>query len=386
MKKIIGLTLVLAILISCDSAEKALQRGSYEQACYMAVKKLQKKPDDSEHAEILTVAYQKANQADLDRIEYLKLSGEEHGWDEIYKLYSKLESRQTYVETVLPLRAGGKTVNFEHINYNAKILEAKTSAADFHYNKGMELMNGDKEQIRLAYDHLVQAKEYKASYPDIDRKILDAKEKGTSFVLVSPLNKTYAQLTPEFLGHLVDFSMSKLDDKWIRFYNTPQIEFFDYTVFVAVNSIYVSPDDKKEEKEIIKKDVKDGYQYEYDSKGNVKKDSLGNDVKVPKYKTISCTLTKKTQTKFCVLKVSIEIQDNRAKRIVNTSPEEVRYNFEYTSANANGDLNALDDATRKLLNNNPIAFPDDMTMIQYCSDKLQPKIEENIRINKRFIK
>ena len=386
MKKITILALVISILFSCDSAEKALQRGSYEQACYMAVKKLQKKPDDSEHAEILTVAYQKANQADLDRIEYLKLSGEEHSWDEIYKLYSNLENRQTYVETVLPLRAGGRTVNFEHINYNAKIIEAKTSAADFHYNKGIELMNGDKEQIRQAYDHLVQAKNYKASYPDIDKKILDAKEKGTSFVLVSPLNKTYAQLSPEFLGNLVDFSMSKLDDKWIRFYNTPQVEFFDYTVFVGISSIYVSPDDKKEEKEIIKKEIRDGYTYEYDSKGNVKKDSLGNDVKVPKYKTISCTLTKKTQTKFCVVKVNVETQDNLAKRILNTTPTEARYNFEYTSAYANGDLNALDDATKKLLNNSPVAFPDDLTMIQHCTDLLKPKIEESIRSNKRFIK
>ena len=75
MKKLAIIILAISILFACDSAEKAMQRGSYEQACFMAVKKLQKKPDDAEHAQILALAYQKANQADMDRIEYLKLSG-----------------------------------------------------------------------------------------------------------------------------------------------------------------------------------------------------------------------------------------------------------------------------------------------------------------------
>ncbi len=386
MKKLTVLFLVLTFIFSCDSAQKALQRGSYEQACYMAVKKLQKKPDDAEHAEILTLAYQKANQADMDKIEYLKLSGEEHTWDEIYKYYSKLDKRQQLIETVLPLRAGGKTVNFEHINYNAKLIEAKNSAADFHYNTGIELLNGNKDQARQAFDHLTQARTYKGNYPDIDKKIMEAKEKGTSYVLISPLNKTYAQLSPEFLGNLVDFSMSQLDDNWNRYYNTPQLEYFDYTIFVSIASIYVSPDDNKETKEIIKKDIRDGWKYEYDSKGNVKKDSVGNDIKTPKYKTISCTLTKKIQSKHSIIKVSIEIQDNQSKRIVATIPDEARYNFEYASAYANGDLNALDDETKKLLNNIPIAFPADMDLIQYCMDKLKPNVQNAIKNNKKYIK
>lgn len=386
MRKIAVLLIISGIFFSCDSAQKAMQRGSYEQAVYMAVGKLQKKPNDVEHAEILALAYQKANQADLDRIEYLKLSGEEHGWDEIYKLYTKLDKRQTLVETVLPLRAGGKTVNFERVNYNAKLIEAKNSAADFHYYQGLELLKGDRDQARKAFDHLVQAKQYKSTYPEIDKRILEAKEKGTSYVLLTAINKTYAQLSPEFLAQFVDFGMGKLDGNWVMYYNTPQREYFDYTVFVAVSSIYVSPDDNKEEKEVVKKEIRDGWQYEYDSKGNVKKDSLGNDIKVPKYKTISCTLTKKIQLKHCIIKVNIETQDNIAKKIVSSTPEEARYNFEYVSAYANGDLNALDEETKKTLNRGPIAFPADMAMIEYCADELKPKIQAIINNNRRFIR
>jgi hypothetical protein len=385
MKKLTIIILAISLLFSCDSAQKAMQRGAYEQACYMAVKKLQKKPDDSQHAEILALAYQKSNQADMDRIDYLQLSGDEHGYDEIYSLYSKLDKRQAYVETVLPLRAGGKTVNFEHINYNAKILEAKNSAGDFHYNKGIELMSGDKNQCREAYDHLIKAKQYKSNYLDIDRKIMDAKERGTTHVLISPLNKTYAQLSPEYLGRLVDISLNNLDDKWTRYYNTTQRDYYDYTIFVSISSIYISPSDNKEVKEIVKKDVKDGWKYEYDSKGNVKKDTAGNDIKVVKYKTISCTLTKKEQRKHCIIKINIETQDNNTRRILSTIPEQATYNFYYYSSFANGDLNALDEETRNTLGRSPIAFPNDMEMINSCTLELKPKIENIIKYNRKNI-
>jgi hypothetical protein len=386
MKKFLFSILAVSLLFSCDTAQKALQRGSYEQACYMAVGKLQKNPNDVENAEVLAIAYQKANQTDLDRVEYLKLSGEENSWDEIYKLYNRLSKRQSLVETVLPLRAGGRTVDFERVNYNAKLIEAKNSAADFHYNKGLELLDGDKMMVRQAYDHLVQAKAYKATYPEIDKKIMLAKEKGMTNVLISPLNKTYANLPPEYMAKLVEINLSKLDDKWVRYYNNPQLDFYDYSIFVAIASIYVSPDDMKEVKEIVKKEIPDGWKYEYDSKGNVKKDTAGNDIKSPKFKTISCTLVKKEQLKHCIIKVSIETQDNIARRILSTVPEEARFNFYYVSAFANGDLNALDEKTKQTLGRSPIAFPVDMEMIQLCTNELKPRIEASIGNSRRLIK
>jgi hypothetical protein len=386
MKNLIVVLLIGALLFSCNSAQKALQRGSYEQACILAIKKLQKKPLDEEHAQIFTVAYQKANQKDLDRIDYLKQSGEQTSWDEIYKLYKKLERRQELAETVLPLRAGGKTVNFEHINYNQKIIEAKNSAADFHYNKGRELLNGDKAEARQAYNHLVQVRNYTNSYSDLEALILEAKEKGTLNVFISPMNKTYAQLSPEFLGNLVDFGMEQLDDNWTRYFNTPVKEQFDYNIFVTINSVYVSPNDMKESKEIVKKDVRDGWEYEFDSKGNVKKDSLGNDVKKPKYKTISCTVTQKIQKKFSTIKANIEIQDNKTKRIVSSTPEEAKYEFNFISAYANGDLNALDEKTKNAIGKSPATFPADLEMINYAGDDLKQKVISAIKRNKNYIK
>ncbi|MFN8256963.1 MAG: hypothetical protein U0W24_14805 [Bacteroidales bacterium] len=386
MKKLLALLFLPLLFTSCDSPKKALSRGAYEQACMMAVKKLQKNPNDTENAEIFTVAYQKANQADIDRIDYLKLSGDQHSWDEIYQIYNRLDRRQKLAETVLPIRAGGKTIDFEHINYNQMLIEAKNSAADFHYNKGTELLKGDKLQARQAYDHLIQVRNYSNEYSDLESKIQEARDKSTTYVFLTPLNKTYAQLSPEFLSSLVNFGMNEIDETWTRFYNTPTREYFDYTVYVTISSVYVGPDDVKESKETINKKVEDGWLYEYDSKGNVKKDSLGNDIKKQKYKNISCTITKRIQKKTSVLKAIVEIQDNKARKIVSSTPTEVQYNFEYVSSFANGDLNALDEETRKSVGKSPVAFPNDLDMIQYSGDKIRYKVIEIIKSNRGYFK
>lgn len=387
MKKLLFFVCISAVLFSsCDSAQKALQRGSYAQACMMAVKKLQKKPNDVEHAEILTIAYQKANQANMDRIEFLKVSDEMTAWDEIYKQYKALDRRQKMVETVLPLRAGGKTVNFEHVNYSKKIVEAKRTAADYHYNKGLDLLDGDKYDARLAYSHFSKVGSYTDSYSDLNKLIKQAQEKGITTVLLSSINKTYAQLPPELLSDLVNVGMDDLDYRWVRYFNTPVRERFDYNVFVTINSVYVSPNEKNSEKDIVKKEVRDGWEYEYDSKGNVKKDTLGNDIKKPKYKTISCTITRKIQLKKAKLQALIEYQDNKTSRIVGSYPVEGSYFFEYISSYAHGDLNALEEKTRKTVGRDPISYPADIEMLNYAADELKKQVIYTLKRNKKQIK
>ncbi len=46
---------------------------------------------------------------------------------------------------------------------------------------------------------------------------------------------------------------NELDDNWTRYFNTPVNQQFDYNIFISITSIYVSPNDIKESKEIKKK-------------------------------------------------------------------------------------------------------------------------------------
>ncbi len=387
MQKIIVFLLLISFLFSCNSAQKELQKGNYEMAFTRSLKKLQKDPNDPEQAEIFIIAYKKANQTDIDRIEYLKLSDDDNALDEIYRLYERLNRRQQRAETVLPLRAGGKTYDFEHVNYNQKLVEAKKNAAYTHYRKAVELLKtGNKLNARKAYYEFQAVRKYYTNYEDIDRLQFEAKEKGTIDVLLTPINKTYSQLPPQFLADLVDYSMQDLDDDWIRYYNTPQKKYYDYTVFISIVSSYISPDNMKEQKETISKKVKDGFQYVLDANGNVMKDSLGNDIKVDKYKIISCTITRKIQDKSAKIEARVEYQDNKTKRIIKTVPVSGSYKFHYVSAMANGDLNALDEATRKTIGQTPKTFPTNEEMLKYVGIELKDEIKQVLISNKKYIK
>lgn len=386
MNKLLIVLLAGIFLFSCKSAQKELQLGNYEQAFIKSVKKLQKKPDDREQAEIFTISYKKANQKNLDRIEYLKMSGEASAYDEIYKNYLSLDRRQKLAETVLPLRAGGQTVDFEHINYNRQIIDAKKAAADYHYRKGLELLKGDKYAAKKAYYEFEAVRKYSSAYQDLNRLQLEAKEKGTTTVLLVPMNKTYSQLSKEFLFNLIDFGMQDLDQDWIRYYNKAQKNYYDYNIFISVNSVFISPDEMKESKEIVKKEVKDGFKYVMDANGNVMKDSLGNDIKVDKYKTISCTVIQKTQNKTAKIETKVEYQDNKTKRIVATIPAIGEHNFSYVSALANGDLNALSEKTKKTIGKTPIAFPTGGEMMEFSGNKLKEQIKKILITNKKYIK
>ncbi|RLD73487.1 MAG: hypothetical protein DRJ10_17770 [Bacteroidetes bacterium] len=386
MSKLSIIFLAVLFLFSCKSSQKELQQGNYEQAFMKSVKKLQKKPDDREQAEIFALSYKKANQKNLDRIEYLKMSGEKKAYDEIYNNYRSLDRRQKLAETVLPLRAGGQTVSFQHINYNQQIISAKKSAADYHYRKGLELMRGDKASAKKAFYEFEAVKKYSSQYEDINRLQTEAKEKGTTTVLLVPMNKTYSQLSKEFLSNMIDFGMQDLDKDWIRYYNTPQKEYYDYNIFISISSVFISPDDMKESKETVNKQVKDGYKYILDAKGNVQKDSLGNDIKVDKYKTISCTVIQKTQNKTAKIQANVEYQDNKTKRIVATIPAIGEDKFHYVSAMANGDLNALNETTRKTIGKAPIAFPTGGEMIDHAGAGLKEQVKKILITNKRYIK
>ncbi|MBN1252666.1 MAG: hypothetical protein JXR51_13785 [Bacteroidales bacterium] len=380
--------MVIAILFSfsCNSAKKALEKGNYNDAFYKSVKKLQKKPNDQEQAEIFTISYQKANQQDLDKINLLQVSNEKDIWEEIYKSYTNLDNRQKTAETVLPLRVVGKTTNFQHIDYSSKIVNAKKNAAEYFYRKGLELLMGDKLSVRNAYNHFVKAKTYSNNYSDIDQLMNQALEKGTTHVIITPLNKSEINVAPEYLFNLVDFGMQDLDQNWVKYYNNPQKPSYDYNIVVSIVNIYISPDQLKETKEEIKKDVEDGWLYEFDDKGNVKKDSLGNDIKHKKYKTISCNLISKTQRKNSNIEVTVEYQDNKTKRIIETTPLSASYEFQHISAFANGDLNALDEKTRKIIGQGIISFPTTDVMLKNLTDNLKQKIKTDIKNNNYRIK
>jgi hypothetical protein len=389
MKKLTYLLTLVVIFSSCSSSKKLMQKGNYDGAIGKSVKELRKNPDNAKQADILDRSYKIANERDNERIKFLKRENNPNNWDEVFILYSSLQNRQSLVRTVLPLNIDGRNINYPYVDYDAEIIAAKNKAADYFYQNAQQLIKlGTKEGYRQAYDELMKASKYTGGqYLDIDRMIEEAQLKGMSRALVLVNNMTHINLDPVFVEDLLEINTDGLESPWVEYHfkDLDEQTNYDYTIFINLESIMVSPDNVKESDKIYKKEIQDGFDYVLDARGNVMKDTAGNDIKVPKYKTLSCTVIETHQNKTVRIEGNAEFLSNNPRKLLKKEPIGAENVFDHKSARAVGDIEALDSAARELIKSEYIPFPNDMQMIFNTTQTLKPAIRDAIYRNRRYI-
>ena len=389
MKKVVSISFILLLILSgCSSSRKQLEKGNYEAALDKAVKQLRKDSRDTKQISILDKAFRTLNEQDNERIRYLKMEEKPANWDEIYQINKRMSDRQAYVRTVTPLELNGKTIEYTYVDYMPEMVAAKRKSADFYYAHGNELMkNKLKESYRQAYYEFVRAKEYVGNYEGIDNKIDDAKYFGMSRVLIILQNKSLIKFDQEFEEDLLSLDLPRLNSEWVEYHtrDLDQNTKYDYFVNVNVRNIFVSPDQTMQKDTVVKRVVEDGFSYQLDKKGNVMKDSLGNDIKTRKYKTLQCALIETIQSKTCQINGDVEVIQVNPSKVLKKDPLGAQSDFEYVSARALGDIQALSQAQIEKTKTKAVPFPSDMEMVLRCSDALKRAINGAIQSNKRFI-
>lgn len=389
MKRIVPVIFILTIIMAgCGSSRKQLQRGNYDAAIDRAVKQLRRDPGDVKQIEILDRSYKVANDQDNERIRFLKMEGKPNNWDEIYLVYSALSNRQSLVKTVTPLNMNGRSVDYPYVDYMPEMINAKRKAADFYYAHGIELMKTNiKENYRQAFVEFVRAKEYVGDYEGIDEKIQEAKYLGMSRVFVSVQNSSIIKFPPEFEQDLLALDLPRLNSEWVEYHtqNLNDNTQYDYFVNVNVKNVAVSPDNTIQRDSVIKRDVEDGFDYVLDNNGNVMRDTLGNDIKITKYKTLQCALVESVQSKTCVIEGDVEVVQMNPNKILKKDPIGAQSNFEHISSRALGDTEALNEQQLERTRTSPVPFPSDIEMVIRCSESLKIAIRGAIQNNRRFI-
>ena len=389
MKKTVLFVVVMTILLSaCGSSKKQLQKGNYDASIEKAVKQLRRDPSDEKQTQILTQAYKIANDQDNERIRILKMEGKPDSFDEIYMVYKTLNDRQSLVKTVTPLSLNGRSVDLPYIDYVPEMLIAKRKAADFYYAHGNELMkNGIKESYRQAYSEFVRAKDYAGDYEGIDSKVQEAKYFGISRVYVSLQNNSIIRFPKEFEQDLLALDLPGLNSDWVEYHiqkldnNTR----FDYLINVYIKNVAVSPDQSLQRDSVIKREVEDGFTYVLDKKGNVMRDSLGNDIKQKKYKTLQCALVETIQRKACSIDGDVEVIQLNPDKVLKKDPIVAQAGFENISSRAVGDIQALNTEQLRRTKTAVVPFPGDIEMVIRCSESLKKAIRGAIQNNRRFI-
>jgi hypothetical protein len=292
------------------------------------------------------------------------------------------------VRTVTPLTLNGQPVEFQYVDYIPEMAEAKRKAADYFFAHGNQLMRGgQKANYRQAYAEFRKAKQYMGDYPDIDNRINEARYMGISRVFVSLQNNSFIRFPAAFEQDLLDLNLARLNSEWVEYHISNlngNIE-YDYFINVNVNNIVVSPNQISRKELKFKKEVEDGFEYKFDRRGNVMKDSLGNDIKIKKYKTLQCTVVETTMKKACVINGNIETIQANQNKLLKKEPIRAQSNFEDISSRAIGDIQALSSEMAARTRKPPAPVPTDIDMIFMSSEGLKKAIRESIQNNKRYI-
>jgi hypothetical protein len=390
MKLQISFIFLCLLLFACSSPEKLLKKGDYDELVERSVKNLIKNPNDEEDAALLDKAYQLANERDLERIKYLKMESNPDTWDEILGLYNNLKNRQASVKRVLPLQINGRSVQFDNVDYDAEIVAAKRNAAEYFYAHGQKLMeNQTRESYRQAYDELEKARKYSGgSFRNLDQMISEARYLGMSRALINVENRTIINLPQEFTDGMIAINPSQLNSEWVEYYTRKPADniHFDYYIDIILQSVFVSPDHSEDKDHVEKKTIEDGFDYVLDAKGNVKKDTSGNDIKIKKYKEIQCAVVETYQQKDCNIKGEIDFHSANPQSLLKKQPIAAGTHFEHISARAIGDINALAPETKKRIETKPVPFPPDIQMIIDCTEALKKSIHDAITYNRGIIR
>lgn len=378
---------------SCSSPSKLVDTGDYDQAIQLAIQRLAGKKEKKEiYVQVLEEAFAKVTARDMEAAERFKASGRPEDWEKVYEIYRRIEDRQSRVEPLLPLvDRSGRKAEFLFVRTETLKKEAREESAAFLYRDAQRLLdlarrNRDRPAAREALQQLERIDKYFRVYRDRDVLMAEARQLGTTFVLVHMENRAPVILPAGLEQEIMQLGFGNQQGSWKVFHSERQsgVE-YDYRVTYSLLDVQASPGVVKEREYEETKEIEDGFNYVLDERGNVKKDSLGNDIKVPKKVLIKAWVLENYQHKMVRMAGRLEFFDYRTGTLIDVQDLGAEAIFENYASTFRGDERALSADTRKRIGNRPMPFPTDEILLLDAGRKLKPLIREKLERTKLLL-
>lgn len=379
------LSTVLFTLQSCVSAEKLVDSGRYDDAIALAQRKLSgKQRKNPKLVQAAEEAFRKVTAREMREIDRLKNSNDEGKWGRINAITRRIRDRQEALQPLLPLTdKNGYTAQFRFVQVDGLEQESREKAAAFHYAEAGKLLQlarqGDKGAARTAYRELEETQRYFQRYENSNALKAEAHQLGITHILVSVQNNAPVVTPAEFDRYLTSINVADLNNFWQHYHiRETRRNNYDYEIKLRITDIVISPEVVREREYIDSRNIQDGFEYVLDERGNVAKDSLGNDITVPREVTIEAWVLETLQQKEAIVEGLVELRNLETGRLIRTAPLTANAMFENYASTFRGDKRALSTETRRRIGNSPVPFPSNEMLILQAAEQLKPVLLDRI--------
>jgi hypothetical protein len=389
MRNIFILGFLSVLLIGCSAAQRHLKNGNYQAAIEVGARKMRQNPKKADKT-ILAIerAFKIEKSRITDKINQLKREGNPENWLSIYNLYKQLNQYQSVLKPVLPMfiQKEFRNADIELINIDQELADTKIKAAEFLYVEADNLLKStNKIDAREAYGRFQKVKELHSNFRDVNAKIQEAYNKGQNHILIHYTNDTRMIIPQEFMANLQRYNADDLNSEWTKYHlKANEFSIYDFGIEVHIQTVDIGPEQIRETNYEDVAKVQDGFQYILDGKGNVAKDTLGNDLKEPKYVDVKALITKTEQTKIGVL-TGVIVYKKANKQSFKTFPFREDLVFQNFFGTAQGDQRAVSEQSAQLIGGRPLPFPTDIQMVMDASEIIKGNTFEIIKGNQGLV-
>ncbi len=338
--RVLLMGLITSILVSCSSGKKALQKGDYDKAVYIAINRLKSNPNKSKAKLTLSNGYKYALERHLSRINDIKLTDDIFKWEQVVNEYQNINYLANAI-TDCPVCMDA-VPNPE--KYIAETSDAKYFAAEARYNDGKKLLaKNNRTAAKGAYFDFEKAEQLYPDFKDAQSMMDSAYFAALIRVVVEPVlvnSRIYKLSNDYFQDKIYEFMKHYETKSFVKFYTPDEARVskfkFDQVLSLNFDDFIVGQTYVKERIEDIKRDsIKTG----------VTRDST----KRPIYTTATGKLTtfEKTITSSGLL--DFQIRDMNGVIITH---EKMPGTFVWRDSwgSYRGDERALTDSDKRLLN------------------------------------
>ena len=357
------LVTIIALTAGCKSASKLYEKGNYDEAVQVAVKKIQKDPNDAKLKAVVQDAYRYAVNDHESRISNYAGNSSDLKWEWMYNEYASLQRLYQAIYK--------SPVVYELVHptdYSSDLTLYAEKAGDAHYQRGMEWMDKrDKVSFKNAYHEFQAALQFKPSDITIKQMVDESYDAALTKVVVLPANdydysfSSYRQQFSNFDNDIVRDLQYNSGNQFVKFFSSWDAQ-----------RMNIIPDEVMEMRftHMNIGRIQDNFSSREVSKEVVVKETVYKpDSVVKQYARIKARIVTTKRTLLSEGNLNINIRNNTGRWLWN---ENIRGSHGWSTefSSYTGDERALNDDDKKLVNSAGENVPREDEIIRCLKDNI----------------